>query len=223
MENANQAIRTETKYKVTSCYFCNEFLDNNDFKVKIHATHYPLWPLISQFINVVNGSRRVMRYYLKKHNIYNQTYLLQAHLDKCGQALQKCPNNCLSYIQRKFMEQHLLECPKKSNGDLEVCPSSSEQDGNFFVLEQNINLLRSALHEEIRQRHRLIADIGALRKTSIEQTNQRSVDVQKYQSEIDSLSHQYNVNMFENTYLLMFSAILFKTIPKVLSVRIYRK
>lgn len=35
MENTNQAIKTETKYEVTSCYFCNEFLDNNDFKVKL--------------------------------------------------------------------------------------------------------------------------------------------------------------------------------------------
>ena len=27
-------IRTETKYNVVSCYFCNEFIDSSDFKVK---------------------------------------------------------------------------------------------------------------------------------------------------------------------------------------------
>lgn len=36
MENEKPAIRTETKYQVNSCYFCNEFLDNDDFKVNLH-------------------------------------------------------------------------------------------------------------------------------------------------------------------------------------------
>lgn len=33
MENVNVPAKTEIKYKITSCYFCNEFLDNDNFKV----------------------------------------------------------------------------------------------------------------------------------------------------------------------------------------------
>lgn len=33
MENGNKAIKTEIKYEITSCYFCSEFLDNDNFKV----------------------------------------------------------------------------------------------------------------------------------------------------------------------------------------------
>lgn len=35
MENTSQPIKKhiQTVYEVTSCYYCSEFLDNNDFKV----------------------------------------------------------------------------------------------------------------------------------------------------------------------------------------------
>lgn len=33
-EGGRPPIRTETKYNVVSCYFCNEFIDSSDFKVK---------------------------------------------------------------------------------------------------------------------------------------------------------------------------------------------
>lgn len=107
----------------------------------------------------------------------------QAHLEKCGQVLQKCPNDCLAYVQRKFMEQHMLECPKKCRNLIE--------DDEYFVIEQNVGLLRSALHEEIRQRHRLITDIGTLRRTFADDNERRSLEAENFQGELDSLSRQY--------------------------------
>lgn len=56
MENANQAIRkqTQTKYEVTSCYFCSEFLDNIDFKVGKSYTPTNLFCPIFEW-NVIYG------------------------------------------------------------------------------------------------------------------------------------------------------------------------
>lgn len=86
------------------------------------------------------------------------------------------------------MEQHLLECPKKCRNLIE--------DDESFVLEQNIGLLRSALHEEIRQRHRLITDVGALRRTYAEDNERRSLEADAFQRELENLSHQYRVLLF---------------------------
>lgn len=83
------------------------------------------------------------------------------------------------------MEQHLLECPKKCKNLIE--------DDDYFVLEQNVGLLRSALHEEIRQRHRLITDIGALRKTYAEDNERRASEVDNVQRELENLSRQFKV------------------------------
>lgn len=79
------------------------------------------------------------------------------------------------------MEQHLLECPKKCRDLIE--------DDEYFVLEQNITLLRSALHEEIRQRHRLITDLGSLRKTFAE----KSLESESFRIELNLLTAQYKV------------------------------
>lgn len=86
------------------------------------------------------------------------------------------------------MEQHLLECPKKCRNLIE--------DDEYFVLEQNVGLLRSALHEEIRQRHRLITDIGTLRRTCAEDNERRSLEADTFQRELENLSRQYKVNRF---------------------------
>lgn len=63
MEDTNQAIKTETKYEVTSCYFCNEFLDNNDFKVNLkkkNRTHkiklYHAYFILFYLVQVFNES-----------------------------------------------------------------------------------------------------------------------------------------------------------------------
>lgn len=116
----------------------------------------------------------------------------KSHLDKCAQALQKCPNpGCLAYIQRKFLEQHFLECPKSSNGN--STESIAERDDEYFVLEQNITLLRSALHEEIRQRHRLIADVGSLRKAFAEQSEHHAIESDAFHRKFQDIAEQCKV------------------------------
>lgn len=118
------------------------------------------------------------------------------------------------------MESHKLECPrlhenstKKSNENLLKKQESYEND--YFILEQSIVSLRSALHEEIRQRHRLIADIGDMRrqnqhsdtwiqrfddemiamKNSIgNESESRCIDVENCQKTIEQLTYQYKVN-----------------------------
>lgn len=109
--------------------------------------------------------------------------------------MQKCPNGCVAYIQRKHIDEHLLDCPKKADTSEKV----DTRDGDFneaefyLALEQNITSLRSALHEEIRQRHRLIADVGALRRAVMELSEQRTLDVETLQRELESLTHQHKV------------------------------
>lgn len=121
--------------------------------------------------------------------------ILQSHLDKCGQALQKCPNTkCLAYIQRKYLEQHLNDCPKNQNGESVV-----DQDDEFFAIEQNITKLRSALHEEIRQRHRLIVDIGTLKKNFSRDSENHALEYESFHKRIDDLDRQCNVS---NIHLL---------------------
>lgn len=33
MAKSEETIKTEIKYELTSCYYCSEFLDNDNFKV----------------------------------------------------------------------------------------------------------------------------------------------------------------------------------------------
>lgn len=98
----------------------------------------------------------------------------------------------MAYIQRKFLEQHLTECPKNPNGN--TTESIADRDDEYFVLEQNITLLRSALHEEIRQRHRLIADVGSLRKAFAEQSENHAIESDALQRQFDDISQQCKVN-----------------------------
>lgn len=87
------------------------------------------------------------------------------------------------------MEQHLATCPK-INADHS---SANIENDEYFMLEQNITLLRSSLHEEIRQRHRLISDLGALRRNFAEDTGNRALESQSFQQEIADLQRQYKV------------------------------
>lgn len=119
------------------------------------------------------------------------TFFPQSHLDGCSQALQKCPNDCLAYIQRKFMEQHLLDCPKQINGN--AIGVTCDDDDGYFVLEQIITSLQSALHEEIRQRHRLIADVSSLRKTFATETENQTIAVNSLKTKINDVSQQCKV------------------------------
>lgn len=98
----------------------------------------------------------------------------------------------MAYIQRKFLEQHLRDCPKKSNGNCD--DTISIRDDELFALEQNITALRNALHEEIRQQHRLITDVGTLRKQFADEAQHRAFENESFREKIDDLSRQCQVN-----------------------------
>lgn len=53
-----------------------------------------------------------------------------------------------------------MECPRK----VSYSEGRSSPNESMFNWKQDMNSLRTALHEETRQRLRLIADIGELRK-----------------------------------------------------------
>lgn len=74
-----------------------------------------------------------------------------------------------------------------------ISEKDCDLDDFYLALEQNITSLRTALHEEIRQRHRMIADIGGLRRAAVELSEQRALDVETFQRELDSLTHQHKV------------------------------
>lgn len=92
------------------------------------------------------------------------------------------------------MEQHLSECPKKEIENSSACSTSCIESDEYFMLEQNVTLLRSSLHEEIRQRHRLISDLGVLRKSYAEDAEKRFLESETFKAEITNLSRQYKVN-----------------------------
>lgn len=93
------------------------------------------------------------------------------------------------------MEQHLSECPKKEKETSSICSASCIDNDEFFILEQNITLLRSSLHEEIRQRHRLISDLGTLRRAYAEDVEKRFFETETFKTELANLSRQYTVNI----------------------------
>lgn len=136
----------------------------------------------------------------------------QSHADKCSKVLEKCPNNCFAYIERHSLTNHLNECPKALNQRSDKC---DDNFGNLFTLERDVIALRSALQEEIRQRHRLITDVGEVRKKcqnveilmqdfgndlnelkvySAESQLQQSTEKRNFDYEIDRLDYQYKVN-----------------------------
>lgn len=104
----------------------------------------------------------------------------------------------MAYIERKNIDEHLLECPRKAER-LKRCSAKEDlfdeiDEDSYLALEQSITSLRTALHEEIRQRHRLIADVGGLRRAAIELSEQRTLDTETFQHELDSLKHQHKVS-----------------------------
>lgn len=154
----------------------------------------------------------------------------------------RCPNDCTAYVQRKLLEEHLKGCPRSTPSkeeekvDEEDNPASIEIDDTLMlsnpvlipltksnlnsveerlmILEQDINVARSALNEEARQRHRLIIDVGTLRKRNViadewtskvgevltafkkclnEETESRCIDIQQAKVEIGRLVLQYQV------------------------------
>lgn len=82
----------------------------------------------------------------------------------CGQVLEKCPNNCLSYIQRKNMERHLKSCAKRIKNSNENKENDMDTDMRISLLEENLMHLRKMLNEEIKMRHEVIVDLGDLKR-----------------------------------------------------------
>ncbi|GAB0089765.1 TNF receptor-associated factor 3 [Sergentomyia squamirostris] len=139
------------------------------------------------------------------------------HVRSCGQVLERCPNNCLAYVQRKSIETHLKECPKtarlQNDNNFATLQDFSLMENRLIALEEDIQTYRSALNEEIRQRLHLITDIGALkRKNQVtdewvtkvsdilaalkkcmnEETQSRCIDMEKCREDIGRLMFQYH-------------------------------
>lgn len=97
-------------------------------------------------------------------------------MSTCGQVLEKCPNKCEAFVQRKDMEDHLLHCRKrlKQNdssasknrdvSDVRLSFDNDTSDVRLSLMEENLVHLREQLNSEIQMRHQLIADLGGLKK-----------------------------------------------------------
>jgi hypothetical protein len=140
----------------------------------------------------------------------------------CGQVLEKCTLHCGAYLQRKDMEQHSKKCAKTStiqvvNGTDSTKPAYraiNEMEKRLEMLQEDLSLLRSTMNEEIRERLKLVTDLGGLRKRNQltdewthkvggilgtlkrcvnEETENRCLDVRKCQEDIKQLIVQSNV------------------------------
>lgn len=98
---------------------------------------------------------------------HSYRFSLQDHLLTCGQVLEKCPFNCLSYIQRKNMDKHLKVCSKRSQPQNEEKKKEIDDDiatERLSSMEENLLFLRKALNEEIQMRHDIIGELGSLKR-----------------------------------------------------------
>lgn len=131
-----------------------------------------------------------------------------------------------------MLDNHLKDCPKTKSPNASISVNSSphsdtnggdhykDVENRLFILEQDVAALRAALNEETRQRHRLIVDIGgirkhnqisdewtnkvgdvlaALKKCLNEETESRCIDMQQCKNDIEQLSYQYQVKA--NAYI----------------------
>lgn len=94
---------------------------------------------------------------------------------------------------------------------------NTAEKSKWIDVDQNINALRSALHEEIKQRHRLISDVGDIRRQNImsdewvqkindvldelkkclgDETKNRETEVKHCRDEIDRVERQYEVGAY---------------------------
>lgn len=146
--------------------------------------------------------------------------------------LQKCPYGCSSYIRRKDIVAHKTECRQTrkqsiaANEPIAIPDNNPTQESQPHI-EQDVAALRTALHEEIRQRHRLIADIGELRRQNQqldiwlecveaaqkdvqdalgEEAKTRTDDISALEKRIDDLAYQYKV--FKSGFLMFLCVFL---------------
>lgn len=116
-----------------------------------------------------------------------------------------------------MLDNHLKDCPK-TNGSTNTATTEHLKDveNRLCILEQDVVALRSAINEETRQRHRLIVDLGgirkhnqiadewtnkvgdvlaALKKCLNEETESRCIDMQQCKNDIGQLVFQYQVSL----------------------------
>lgn len=101
-----------------------------------------------------------------------------------------------------------------------------DNNDKFSVMEENVVALRTVLNEEIRQRHRLISDVGGLRKqnqcteewiTQVkdvltvlkkclnDETEIRLVEIKNCKEDIERLAYQYKVRWDSHHNKILFS------------------
>lgn len=81
--------------------------------------------------------------------------------------MEKCPYNCVSYIQRKHMDQHVKTCPKRSSMILNGIQSDIDLatlGERLSLIDENLSSMRKALNEEIQMRHEIIGELGGLKR-----------------------------------------------------------
>ena len=86
-------------------------------------------------------------------------------MSTCGQVLEKCPNNCTAFIQRKNMDKHLKFCVIRDS----TTTASGLKDVSFLndrlnTMEEDLTYLRKELNEELKMRFEMISDLGQLKK-----------------------------------------------------------
>lgn len=175
---------------------------------------------ISIFIHLERIERHFCTVRGQHSSLYTEFLPIQAHIDECGQILERCPNKCVAYVERKLIADHLRECARVGDKSVpKVCTHPTDDDDRFSIMEENVTALRTVLNEEIRQRHRLISDVGVLRKqnqntddwiTKVgdvltvlkkclnDETETRSIEIKNCTEDIERLMYQYKAR--KNTH-----------------------
>lgn len=154
--------------------------------------------------------------------------LEQDHLSQCSRTLVECPNSCTAYVQRSLLDDHLQLCPKSPANsthsllDTPTQPNTAESPATvatqtalfdrLHLLDHDLRRVREALNEETRQRHKLIVDVGALRRRHAvedewtqkvgdvlaalkrclaEESSARSTDVRQLRDDVEELHGSY--------------------------------
>lgn len=82
----------------------------------------------------------------------------------CGKVLEKCPNDCTAFIQRKNMDKHLKFCVIRDSTSPKGGKDSIFLNERLKSMEEDLSYLRKELNEEIKMRYELISDLGQLKK-----------------------------------------------------------
>ncbi|XP_026477099.1 TNF receptor-associated factor 3 [Ctenocephalides felis] len=114
---------------------------------------------------------------------------LQDHVKQCSLVLEPCERGCAAWLQRRHLELHAAECPRKKKNSTSSLQQNTHISGpsgdddyteyapTLVLLQQSVSSLRSAFNEELRQRLKMITDLGQLQKR-FQQSESWSTDVQ---------------------------------------------